>query len=281
MASIVNMQFVCGQVSMPICYVLFNNQVSSKYAPRAISLGAINMYSPFTVLFLIMACWLTMVLIKRTSTKYSFPARKEMLLFLCVYFGAISLDLLQCFSPSQSPEALMLLRSVIASFQLGCVLGAFAAAFGTGLIWIFPNRFSESCVGLSMVNTFLTVVGSFVFIFMCAQIGFGFGIFLLLVSVPCVFGGLFSITQLAKLKYLNLEIWSYGSIFVMGLLLSVVAATPFVLGMLIVLISDRYLDGIFLMHLFGFLCVLKIYNLWVIDKEQEIECVNTLKAETK
>src|SRR5699024_8509681 len=122
---------------------------------------------------------------------------------------------------------------------------------------------------------------SFTFFLLSIIIGAGEIVFLLLYSVPLLFSTLFVCTQIAKLRKLDTEIWTYGSIIVTAMLAALAGCTPFGISMGVVLLSNRYLDGLFLMHLFGFLAVLKVYNLWAIDKEKEIECVNAIKKGVK
>ncbi|KAI5192663.1 hypothetical protein NECID01_2034 [Nematocida sp. AWRm77] len=275
MASLVNMRLACEQVSLPVCSVLFKGEAHARYPARAVALGPFNIYSPYTVMLLSLIVLMNCVLIKRTRKMYSFPARKEMLLFLQVYTGAVFLDLLLCCGAVRLSWGLAF--TVVVSLQLGLCVASFASVMATGLVWLLPVHMSARCVVLSHMLTLGTFVFSSLSFALLIYVSFGYGVFVLLYPVPAFFSWLFSLTQLAKLKQLNSEIWSFGSILVAGALVAAIGLTPYVLGMVIVLISDRYLDGLFLIHLFAFFAVLKVYGLWTIDNEKEIEYVNTIK----
>jgi len=276
MASLVNMRFVCEQVSFPVCSVLFDNKVHAKYPARAISVGAVNIYSPYSVMFLVLAIWLSFILVQRTSRMYSFPARREMLLFLHVYIFALFLDLLLCCGVVRYSWKYLYVSVV--SMQLACVVSSFVAMMSTGLVWIFPNRMSSVCTAFSRLMTFSSLSMAFFAMVISIPLSLGVCVFTLLYAMPLFFFSLFCFTQLAKLKQLNAEVWAYGAIVVSVLLFVLLGMTSYFLGMVIVLISDRYLDGVFLAHLISFFGVLQIYNLWSIDNEKEIECVNTVKT---
>lgn len=275
MASLVNMRFACEQVSLPVCAVLFSNKVHARYPARIVRVGPLNVCSPYTALFLALVVWLSVVLVKRTSKMYSFPARKEMLLFLSVYTAAVATDLVLCCGVIRMTWGPAL--PIIVSFQLACFVACFVALMCTGLVWTMPDRVSGSCVGLSRMFTLFTLAVTWVVLLGLNFLSFGFGVFALLFVVPAFFSGLFALTQLAKLRQLRAEIWSYGALLVAAVLAALIALTPYVLGMVIVMVSDRYLDGLFLIHVFSFFAVLQVYGLWSLDNEKEIEYVNTIK----
>ncbi|KAI5180920.1 hypothetical protein NEOKW01_1161 [Nematocida sp. AWRm80] len=279
MTSIVNMQFVCEQISMPICTVLFKNKVHPRYPARVVSLFGLKLLSPYTILSLFLALWLTGILVTRTQRRYSFPARKEMLMFLYIYLMALSLDTL-LFSGIVRPSWTIVYTSVVI-MQLSCYVSCYVSAMCTGLIWILPNRASHYCAGLSRIFSVISLLASFCVLGGFIQIGFGLGVFALLFLVPIFFSFLFLFTQLAKLKQLNASFWAYFSILAICILMTLVALTPFILGVVIVTLSDRYVDGIVLIHIFSFLAIVNMYNLWLIDNEQEIECVNAVNIDSK
>ncbi|OAG31709.1 hypothetical protein NEDG_00184 [Nematocida displodere] len=269
------MQYACEQVSLPLCSVLFKNRVHAKYSGRAVQMGRVNLYSPYTLILLTIVLWLNLLLVERTRRLYSFPARKEIMLFLRMYSGVVLFDLL--LSAGVVKRSWTLIYATVVSLQLSFFVGSFVAALCSGLVWMLPNRMSSFCSSISRSVTFGSFLAALAPIFLCILFSFGFGIFIILYIVPAVCSFFFMIAQFAKLAQLNLEIWSYGSVFITAGLVLLIAATPYILGMVIVLVSDRYLDGVFLMHALGFLAVLKVYNLWMIDNEKEIENVNTVQ----
>lgn len=279
MSAFINMQFVCSQISLPACSVLFKNKVHAKYPTRSIQLFGINVYSLYTVMVLILNIILTVILIKRTRLKYSFPSRKEMLIFLKVYLGALVFDLVLSLGIVKSSWGVG--YAVLVSFQTACAVTCFVSAMCTGLVWMVPNRVANSCKNIAWLCAVCSLSAGFFGTLVSITSGVGEILFMLLYVVPLFFSALFSFTQLSKLKILNSEIWIYGSLLVTILLVISIALTPVVFGMLIVMVSDRYLDGIFLIHVLGLFSVIKIYDLWCVDNEQEIECVNTIDIVNK
>ncbi|KAI5190288.1 hypothetical protein NEMIN01_0987 [Nematocida minor] len=279
MSSFINMNYMCSQISLPACSVLFRNNVHAQYPSRSIQIFNLNMYSPYTIMVLAMNIVMTLVLINRTKIKYSFPARKEMLIFLKVYLGSLLFDLVLCLGVVRTSWSIA--YAALVSFQVACTVTCFVSAMCTGLVWMLPNRVASSCKNIAWFLTACSLAATFFGSLLSITAGIGEGLFLLLYIVPFFFATLFSFTQLSKLKILNAEIWYYGSLLVTILLVSVIALTPVVFGMLIVMVSDRYLDGIFLIHVLAMFAVIKIYDLWCIDNEQEIECVNTVELVNK
>lgn len=279
MSSFVNMEFICTQISLPACSVLFKNKVHAKYPTRSIQIFGINLYSFYTVMVLILNIVLTIVLIKRTRIKYSFPSRKEMLIFLKMYLGALVFDLILSLGVVKSSWVIP--YSVIVSFQAACVISCFVSAMCTGLVWMLPNRLASSCKNIAWFFTMCSLSAGFFGALVSITSGIGEILFLLLYVIPFFFGSLFLFTQLSKLKILDSEIWIYGSLLVTVGLVLCIGLTPIVFGMLIVMASDRYLDGIFLIHVLGLFSVIKIYDLWCVDNELEIECVNTVDLSNK
>lgn len=279
MSSLLDMRHACSQVSLPACSILFRNKVHARYPARAISLFGVNLYSPYTILVLLLNIAMALVLLKRTTVKYSFPARKEMLLFLKVYLGSLVFDLALCSGLVKSSWTIC--YTALVSMQVACTMSCFVAAMCTGLVWMLPNRVASSCSKIAYFFTSCSLLAGFFGSLAFVSSGLGSGLFLLLYVIPFFFGSLFSFTQLSKLKTLNAEIWSYGSLLVTIALVACIALTPPILGMVIVMISDRYLDGIFLIHVLSLFSVIKMYDLWCMDNEQEIECVNAVKLMNK
>ncbi|KAI5185260.1 hypothetical protein NEHOM01_0718 [Nematocida homosporus] len=277
MGALVDMRFACSMVSLPVCSVLFQGSVHAKFPARAVSFGRVNLYSPYTILFLSMCIVMCVILINRTKKMYSYPARKEMLLFLRTYLATISLDLVLCFGIRGFSLLSRAFYAVVVSLQLGCLAASFVAAFGTGYVWMFPKKLSSECANMCRRNTLFALCFLTGILLVCNLTSLGVGVFAIIFLLPAIMSFLFSFSQLAKLGALKVEIWNYGSILVVNMFMLLIGSTPLGLGALVVLISDRYIDGIFFMHLLGFLTVLKVYNLWCLDKEQEIECVNTVK----
>ncbi|KAH9385443.1 uncharacterized protein NEMAJ01_0339 [Nematocida major] len=275
MDSLIDMRYACSQISLPACSILFRNTVHAKYPGRAISILGINLYSPYTIMLLVLNIVLTISLINRTQVKYSFPARREMLLFLRVYLGAQVFDLALCSGLIKT--SWKAIYSALVSFQVACTTTCFVSAMCTGLVWMLPNRVASSCSKIAYLFTVCSLFSSFFLCLLSITSGLGVGLFALLYLVPLFFGTMFVFTQLSKLKILNADIWDYGSLLVTASLAVCIGCTPFVLGMVVVIISDRYLDGTFLIHTLALFAVIKMYGIWSMDKEQEIECVNTVK----
>ncbi|KAI5159655.1 hypothetical protein NEAUS03_0474 [Nematocida ausubeli] len=279
MGSIIDMRHICSNVSLPACSILFRNTVHAQYPTRAVSVFGINLYSIYTIIAIILNIILTVILINRTKIKYSFPARKEALIFLKVYLGALLFDLVLCSGLVKSSWHAA--YSAVISFQIACTMTCFISAMCTGLVWMLPNRVANSCSKIAAFLTMCSLAVGFFGSLISITSGLGIGLFFLLYLVPFFFGTLFIFTQLSKLKILNAEIWSYASLLLIIGLSAVIAITPMILGRVIVLLSDRYLDGIFLMHATAMCVVIKVYDLWALDNEQEIECVNTVKLVNK
>lgn len=274
------MRYACEQVSLPVCSVLFGNRVYAKYPARAVELGPfLHVFSPYTIALLFCTLWISLVLTGRTRRMYSYPARKEMLMFLRFYAATCALDMVLALGlVRRSWETVY---TLFVALQVSCMATCFVAAAGTGLIWIFPSKASGFCASTARTASVLSLGMLFAGAFFSTLVSFGFGVFLVGFAVPLVFGLAAAVLYTAKLARLNAEIWSYGSIFITACLVGLLAATPYALGMLVALLSNRYLDGIFLLHAFGFFAMLKLYNLWAMDREQEIECVNTLQEKER
>ncbi|KAI5158060.1 hypothetical protein NEPAR05_1830 [Nematocida parisii] len=279
MSSIVDMTHICSQVSLPACTILFRNTVHAKYPTRAVSMLGINIYSVYTIAAITLNIILTVVLLKRTKVKYSFPARKEMLIFLRVYLGSLIFDLVLASGLIKS--SWYILYSAIVSFQAACTMTCFISAMCTGLVWMLPNRVASSCSKIAAFFAMCSLTFGFFGSLLSITSRLGAGLFALLYLIPFFFSALFMFTQLAKLKILNAEVWSYASLLLIIGLMTTIAITPMILGKFVVLLSDRYLDGIFLMHVTAMCVVIKVYDLWALDDEQEIECVNTVKLMNK
>lgn len=270
----VNYKFVCESVSLPLCSVLFKNKVHARYPCRAVSVLGMNIYSPPTVILLLVSMWMIMVLVRRTQRCYSFPGRKEFILFLYAYFASLLLDFLLLGGVVQGTWGPAFGGFV--AMQLSFLVTCFAALATSGLVWIFPTDAAHFCVWISRMASlaaFLVTLGA-MFVFLNTSLGVG--VFFFTYIVPLFLVAVFALTQLSKLRQINSEIWSYGTLFCALLIVAAAGVMPYFGGMLVVMFSGRYLDGVFMLHLCGIFAVIMVQKLWITDNEQEIECVNTL-----
>jgi Chitin synthase export chaperone len=271
---IVNYRFACKNVSLPLCHALYGKSVHAEYPARSIVLAGVSIHSPPTIALLLISLCMGMVLVKRTKRCYSFPGRKEFVLFLYTSIGAMLLEIILMLGLVRASW-----KSAYDGFialQLASVATSFAALACTGFVWVLPTDMAYVCVWISRTVSLATFVSCLLGLFVSLGSSLGVGVFLITYAVPALFLAVFCLTQLSKLRQIDCEVWSYGTLFSVVLLALFAGSVPYIWGKLVVLFSERYIDGLFLVHLSGILGIIMVQKLWITDNEQEIECVNTV-----
>lgn len=272
---LLNYKYACQNVSLPVCSAIYGGSVGAKYPCKAIHIaGGVNIYSPCCIILLSIGIWMSLVLVKRACRSYSFPGRKEFTLFLGLYTVAQLLDLVLVSGAVRSSWKAP--YNILVALQLAFLVTCSAALACSGLVWIFPSDMAYVCVWIARFVCLVTFGVSLGVIFAGLNPALGAVVFACTYFVPAFFGVVFAVTQLVKLAHINAEIWSYGTLFSVLLLSALAGMMPYIGGGFITAVTERGLDGVFMVHLCGLCAVIMAQKLWITDNEQEIESVKTL-----
>ncbi|KAM0673711.1 Chitin synthase [Gurleya vavrai] len=271
--SFFNLKYTCTEIELPFCRIL--HDTPTEFAGRTTKILKTNINTPYTCILLVSILMCTLRMLKSVNTHYSGVGRKEMKAFFYLYLFAISLDIL-------------LISNIIGIFgndvylimtvlQLGIVCTSIFCLFvgSVTTVWMFTYaRFSSTAVTRLLSAFYFVLIVPALYITLlqknreifCAIV-FAANLFLLF-SYMCF--------QLYMMRQIGSEVWAYGTLFI-AFLFFCAGCVPLFFGCrYIAFLSERYLDGLFFLHLFFFCAIIMIHKFWLSICEDEVECTALL-----
>ncbi|KAL0265776.1 UNVERIFIED_CONTAM: hypothetical protein PYX00_011491 [Menopon gallinae] len=253
--SILNLDHTCREVDLPLCRVI--KAQACKYTSRKAPIGAMDVHSPSTVALLLVALLCSLRLLVNTKRHYAAIGRKELVLFFYMYIGCLSIDTILI----SGIELESTVYTYLTTMQLSLAATALFSLFVSG---ITSAVFSDIGILKSIV---VVRVLSFVYFLVVGAVTLaglvsknGVVLFFLLFVLNLCIALCYIVSQLILLTRNDSEVWAYGTL--------AVAAMFFVPAVAVLLYganhvsfwSERYLDGLFVFHLFMFCTIIMVHK---------------------
>ncbi|KAM0678022.1 Chitin synthase [Binucleata daphniae] len=275
---IFNLKHTCTEVDLPFCKVL--HDTPTEYAGRTTKILATRVSTPYTVLLLVTVVLFTIRMLKSVNTHYSAVGRKEMKTFFYLYIIAIIIDIVLI---SNVLEAVgKNLHLILVCLQLGFVgTSVFCLFIGsvTTVCFFTYSRFSSTVVTRIASTAYFIAIVSCLYVTLATKNSTIF--FVLIFPVNLLWLFCYTCFQLYMMRQINSEVWAYGTLFIAGLFFFAGCIPLFFGCKYIATLSERYLDGLFFVHLLYFCAIIMIHKFWLSVCDDEVECTPMIIKNSK
>lgn len=275
---ILNLKHTCTELELPLCKIL--HDTPTEYAGRTTKILATRISTPYTLMLLITMVIFTIRMLKSVNTHYSGVGRKEMKTFFYLYMTAIILDI---FLISNVLEFLGKdLHLILVCIQLGFVGTSIFCLFvgSVTTVWMFTYaRFSSTVVTRVLSTAYFIVLVSGLYITLITKNSIVFVSLIFAINMLWLF--CYTCFQLYMMRQIGSEVWAYGTLFIAGVFFATGCIPLFFGCKYIAILTERYLDGLFFLHLFYFCAIIMIHKFWLSVCEDEVECTALLIKNSK
>lgn len=267
--SILNLDHTCAEVDLPLCRVIKSQ--ACRYTSRKGSIGIMDVQSPSTVILLMVALLCSLRLLVNTKRHYAAIGRKELVLFFYMYIGCLAIDTVLISGVELDKNAYTYLTTMQLSLASTALFSLFVSGI-TSVVFSDIGMFKSIVVVRVLSFAYFLVIGA------CTLAGLvsknGMLLFFVHFVLNFIVSMCYIVSQLVLLAKNDSEVWAYGTLSVAAMFF-VPAVTVLLYGAKhVAYLSERYLDGLFVFHLFMFCTIIMVHKYWLSTCDFEAECAS-------
>lgn len=267
---VMNLDHTCSEVNLPLCRIIKSD--ASKYVGRRGLVEIMDIESPATVAFLVFAVTCTLRLLVNTQKHYAAIGRKEFCFFFYLYLGSLLVDIpLVSGLTAEDMSTHIYLTTIQLSFACTALFSLLVGGI-TSSILTNIGFFKSIVIVRALSFGYFLVSGSIILGGLLADNG-GL-LFMILFALNALMAGAYVVTQFTLLVRMNSEVWAYGTLSIACIFFTLAVTILFYGSEPLAFMSDRYMDGLFVFHLFIFCTIIMVHKYWLSICDFEAECAS-------
>lgn len=267
--SILNLDHTCNEVDLPLCRVIKTH--TCKHTSRKGPIGVMDVQSPSTVIFLLIALLCSLRLLVNTKRHYAAIGRKELVLFFYMYIGCLSIDTVLISGLEMDRNAYTYLTTMQLSLASTALFSLFVSGI-TSVIFSDIGVFKSIVVVRVLSFVYFLVVGASTLAGLVSKNGVM--LFFVLFVLNFFIALCYLVSQLVLLIRNDSEVWAYGTLSVAAMFFAPAVTVLLYGAKYVAFWSERYLDGLFVFHLFMFCTIIMVHKYWLSTCDFEAECAS-------